>query len=357
MENATLNPALEAKSFVQELSFYPIMFQAAYTLKKVGILEYMHSKRRTANPSVTPEEVNAELGVPRYGVKLLLDTALSMDLVSVEDLDHYTLTAKGVMLLLDKQTEVNMNFVNDVCYVGMFKLPESIQNEKPEGLKHFGEWPTIYEGLRHLPQDVRKSWFEFDHYYSDGAFPLALEKVFAHKPKHLVDVGGNTGKWSIMCCQHDPEVRITIADLPGQLEDAKKNVAANGFGERVSMFETNVLKDDFPFPEGPDAIWMSQFLDCFSEDEIVRILSNAAKHMAPHTRLHILETYWDHQEHPSSTYCLQGTSLYFTALANGNSKMYHSQEMKACIKRAGLKLEGEGERVGDFHTLFTCRSV
>ena len=27
-----------------------------------------------------------------------------------------------------------------------------------------------------------------------------------------------------------------------------------------------------PFPKGYDAIWMSQFLDCFSEEEIVSIL-------------------------------------------------------------------------------------
>ena len=50
--------------------------------------------------------------------------------------------------------------------------------------------------LAQLPDQVQKSWFEFDHYYSDNAFPEVLPIVFANKPKRLLDVGGNTGKTS-----------------------------------------------------------------------------------------------------------------------------------------------------------------
>ncbi len=347
--------AEDAKAAVQELSFYPIMFQAAYALKKLGILEYLRSKRREKKQGILASEISEQLDIPTYGVKVLLDTALSLDLAVASEDFEYSITAKGVMLLLDKQTEVNMDFVQDVCYQGMFDLTRSIQEHKPVGLKHFGEWPTIYEGLKHLPENVRKSWFAFDHFYSDNAFRYALPIVFNSKPKVLVDVGGNTGKWSIECCQYNEDVNMIIVDLPGQLQDAKKNVASKGFEDRVELFETNVLKDGFSFPENADAIWMSQFLDCFSEKEITHILSNVRKHMHADTKLHILETYWDRQDHPSSTYCLQGTSLYFTALANGNSKMYHSKELLTCIEKAGLKVVEDVDHIGEFHTMFICQ--
>ena len=34
--------------------------------------------------------------------------------------------------------------------------------------------------------------------------------------------------------------------------------------------------------------------------------------------------------------------LYFAALANGNSKMYRSDEMRTCVQRAGLRIERDG---------------
>ncbi len=39
----------------------------------------------------------------------------------------------------------------------MFYLEDSIKKEKPEGLKVFGNWPTIYHGLSELPDQVKKN--------------------------------------------------------------------------------------------------------------------------------------------------------------------------------------------------------
>src|SRR5690606_11287129 len=136
-------------------------------------------------------------------------------------------------ILRDDLTRVNINFIKDVCYLGLDCLKESIVSGKPEGLKVFGEWPTIYEGLSQLPQQARKSWLEFDHYYSDRVFDLALPIVFATKPKMLFDIGGNTGKWTLKCLDYDPEVHVTIVDLPGQIAMAKETFASHPHAARL----------------------------------------------------------------------------------------------------------------------------
>ena len=100
---------------------------------------------------------------------------------------------------------------------------------------------------------------------------------------------------------------------------------------------------------------MSQFLDCFSKVEIVHILNEAQNGLAPGGSIFILETYWDRQKFEISAFCLQQTSLYFTAIANGNSKMYHSDEMKECITKAGLTVDLEMDNLGISHTLFRCK--
>jgi len=127
-------------------------------------------------------------------------------------------------MLSDELTRVNMDFTHDVNYNGMMHLEDSIKNGKPEGLKVFGNWATVYEALSELPLEVRKSWFAFDHYYSDYAFPEVLPHIFKSKPKKILDVGGNTGKFSIYCAQNNNDVHMTILDLPGQVKDAEVKI-------------------------------------------------------------------------------------------------------------------------------------
>lgn len=343
--------AVEAKLEAQKIAFAPVIFQAVIAMRDLGILQVLWDKR---NSGATAEDISSTTGITRYGVKTLLEIGLSYGVARLVD-DIYHITKTGYFLINDEMTRVNINFINDVCYKGFFDLKEAIKTGKPEGLKVFGDWDTIYEGLSQLPSDVQTSWFEFDHYYSDIAFPTILPLLFEKPLKKLLDVGGNTGKWAIASTKFDPEVEVTMVDLPGQIAKAKERVAEAGVADRVNYHVANVLHPDSQLPEGADAIWMSQFLDCFSEPEITGILQKAAKVMQPDTSLFILETYWDRQRFEAASLCLHGTSLYFTALANGNSKMYHSEEMKACVTEAGLKVVRQVDGIGTGHTLIECK--
>ncbi len=346
-------PALEAKMEAQKLAFAPLMFQAAKALRDLGILERLKEGK---GEGVSAAVVAADLEIPEYGVKVLLDAGLSIGIVMLQD-EKYILTKTGFFILTDTMTRVNMDFVNDVCYKPAFWLEESVRKGTPEGLKEFGDWPTVYEGLSELPDKVQESWFNFDHYYSDLVFPEALPIVFDNAPGKILDVGGNTGKWAIQCCRFDEQVKVTIVDLPGQLNVAYSHIRAQGLKDRIDGYEMNVLDPDGSFPKGYDVIWMSQFLDCFAEDEILRILEKAKEAMDKGSCLYILETYWDRQKYEASTYSLNATSLYFTCVANGNSRMYHSEDMKALISRSGLYVEKEFELLGVSHSLYRCRKA
>lgn len=343
--------ALQAKFDAQKIAFGPIVFQATIAMRDLGILEMLYNSKESG---ITAQAITDKLGISLYGVKTLLEMGLSSEIVRLVD-DHYFITKTGFFLLKDELTRVNINFVNDVCYKGMFDLKTAITDQKPTGLKVFGDWNTIYEGLSSLPADVQTSWFEFDHFYSDVAFPRVLPLVFSKPVKNLLDVGGNTGKWAIQATRYNPDVHVTMVDLPGQLAKAEKNIEAAGLQGRVSFHTTNLLSDEAQLPGGADAIWMSQFLDCFSQPEITSILSRAAKAMSAETSLYILETYWDRQRFEAGAFSLHATSLYFTCLANGNSKMYHSDEMKECVGNAGLKVVNQIDDIGIGHTLLECK--
>lgn len=343
--------ALQAKFDAQKIAFAPIVFQASKSLLELGILEEVFQHRREG---ISAAAIAEELELPEYGVRVLLEVGLSSGLVFLTD-DRFSITKTGYYLLKDEMTRVNLNFVDKVCYQGMSSLSEAIRQQKPAGLAVLGGWNTIYEGLASLPADVQQSWFEFDHYYSDVAFPEVAPIVLADDPKHMLDIGGNTGKWAIFCAEYNPNMSITMVDLPGQLDKARVNVEAAGHVGRVSYHPTNLLEDKSPLPSDADVIWMSQFLDCFSPPEITDILRRVKTAMNAGTTVHILETFWDLQRFEAAAFTLHNTSLYFTCLANGNSKMYHSHEFMACIDAAGLDVVDQVNDIGMGHTLLSCR--
>ena len=342
--------ASEAQRIAQEIAFAPIVFQVSRLMVKFGIFELLANHR----DGMTLEEISNEKKLSIYAAQVLLESSLSIGTVLIND-NRYTLSKIGWFLLNDDMARVNMDFNHDVNYLGLFNLEESLLNGKPEGLKVFGEWPTIYEGLSQLPEDVQKSWFGFDHFYSDNSFAQALEVVFANKPKTLLDVGGNTGRWATKCVEHDKDVNVTIMDLPQQLDLMRKQTEGMIGADRIHGHGCNLLDKNVPFPAGFDTIWMSQFLDCFSEEEVTSILTRAAESMKDSSYLYIMETFWDRQKFETAAYCLTQTSLYFTAMANGNSKMYHSDDMTRCVETAGLEVVKIYDGLGLGHSIMICK--
>lgn len=341
---------LDAKFEAQKIAFGPIVFQATRVLRDKGVLIFLQKKRKEG---ADIPALHKALNISEYGLGVLLEMALVAGIVSKGEGEKYTLTKVGYFLASDQLTKVNMDFVHDVCYKGFFHLEEAIDKGVPSGLKELGDWPTLYEGLSKMEPKVRDSWLSFDHYYSDISFPEALSIIFRNNPKSLLDVGGNTGKFSIKCCEFNQDVHVTIVDLPAQIAMATRNIEMHKMDDRIDYFPLNMLHPDKPLPIA-EVIWMSQFLDCFSEAEIVSILKHAIKSMTSETKLIIMETFWDNQKYPAAMFSLAATSVYFTAIANGNSKMYGIQRFIALIEKAGMVVTNEIFPIGVCHTLLIC---
>ncbi|MBR5038217.1 MAG: methyltransferase domain-containing protein [Prevotella sp.] len=346
--------ARDAQRLAEYIAFGPIIFQVSRLMVKFGILELL----RNSNGGMTVEEVAKKTELSEYAVKCLLEASLTIGTVLVDkDTNRYTLSKTGWFLINDPATQVNIDFNHDVNYLGFFHLEEALKEGRPAGLKALGDWPTIYEGLSQLKPQVQRSWFNFDHFYSDSSFDQALEIVFAQKPRTLLDVGGNTGRWAMRCVNHDEEVEVTILDLPQQIDMMRRATRGLPGALRIHGIGMNLLdpNNQFPTDQHYDAIWMSQFLDCFSEEEVVSILSRAAKIMDKESRLYIMETLWDRQKYEPAAFCLTQISLYFTAMANGNSKMFHSDDLIRLIHKAGLEVETIHDYLGQGHSIIELK--
>ena len=350
-------PASEAQRLAEFIVWGPIVFQASRLMVKFGILEIIQDSKE----GLTRAEVVDKTALSDYAVKCLLEASLSIGLIILDmQTDRYSISKTGWFLLNDEATRINLDFNHYVNYAGMFDLEKALLEGRPAGLKHIGDWPTLYEGLSEFPDDIQRSWLAFDHFYSDGSFPEALEIVFGkHKVSSLYDVGGNTGKWALKCVQHDKNVHVTVLDLPQQLKMMRESTCGKAGADRITGYGINLLDKNAAFPKSnnaPDAIWMSQFLDCFSMEEITGILSRAKEVMDENTCLYIMETLWDRQKFEPAALCLTMTSLYFTDIANGNSKMYNTEDISECIENAGLGIESIHDQLGLGHSIIVCKT-
>ena len=350
-ESIAFDPAhlrgLPARFEAQKIAFGPVVFQCARVAWKSGLLAQIE---RADKAGATVAELSCVSKLSDYAISVVLETALSAGIVKRSD-GRYTLTRVGDNILHDDLTQINIDYIHDVCYQGLFVLDAALREEKPRGLAALGDWPTIYEGLSELPEPARTSWFNFDHHYSDSAFSSALVHVFSHKPRRLMDIGANTGKWSLQCLQYDPDLEMTLLDLPIQLARAQATLENAGVIDRADLHPINILDFDAPFPGNMDAVWMSQFLTCFSIDAIGHIFRRASACLEYGGSVWVLDTFWDRQKYDIARYCLINTSPYFTAIASGNSKMYESKAIVKCAENNGLRLVDVVDDLGICHSL------
>lgn len=343
---------IEALNKAQRIAFGPILFQAVRSGIATGFLKHI------ADDPCSEAEAAHACSLTPYATGVLTDVLVSGDVLAKAEDGTLSLTKTGQCLLFDEMTRVNFNFTADVCYRGMDHLTEALVEGRPAGLKELGDWPTIYPAISELPEPARTSWFAFDHYYSDRYFAmLAAELQQRLHPAVLFDVGGNTGKFAAACLNAMPQARVTLIDLPQQCKTARAALAASPDAERFCAAEVDwLVPESMPATNGKaDVIWMSQFLDCFSPNEAVSILTRCKTLLSPNGRFAVLECLVDGQPFAAANFSLAAVSLYFTAMANGNSRFYRRADLEAIFKKAGLDIEYRRDGVGVSHTLYILK--
>lgn len=347
--------AYDALKTAQIYALAPFIFQLVNAMKKSGVLAALCGLLK--DQSVTKDELAAITGMSPYSVSVMMDCAESADLV-IRSGKVYAPTKIARYLCDDPMSNVNFAFSSEVCYGGLSKLHESFVSGKPEGLKEFSQTEeTIYPILKDLPKSAKDAWFGFDHFYSDRTFSHLLKKIFAaeNKPKHICDIGGNTGKFARAAASFDKHVLVTIVDLPAQCETAELLCRETEAADRIRYCPADILNADTALPNDCDFWLMSQFLDCFDEQKISSILQKVRTSMPDGAVLAIYETFADRQRNDIASMVVDLTSLYFTAFANGYSRMYRYDDFMRIVDNSGFKVDSCEDFIGMGHTLLLVR--
>lgn len=225
-------------------------------------------------------------------------TALADGPLSARDLSAATGVAENRMAtLLSALAGLGLVVTADVGWANAPAAQQYLVEGAPEA---FGDYyrlqidELIYPMLQHLTAGVRgdvqglapglaadqmadphraERFSRAQHAGSSGPATVLARRIDLQHSRHLLDVAGGTGAFTIQLCQTHPELRATIVDFPNVVALARQYVRDAGLEDRVQFIEGNAM--DVPWPEA-DVVLMSYLLSAVAGDDIPLLLGRAA---------------------------------------------------------------------------------
>ncbi len=118
--------------------------------------------------------------------------------------------------------------------------------------------------------------------------PNADKVIRAIQPlqfRHVLDIGGASGTWTMAFLHACPSAQGTLFDLPHVIPMARERLATSGMGERVKLVPGNFTSD--PLPSGADLAWVSAIVHQNSRAQNRALFSKVHTALVPGGRIAI----------------------------------------------------------------------
>jgi precorrin-6B methylase 2 len=116
--------------------------------------------------------------------------------------------------------------------------------------------------------------------------PVAGEVIQAVQPlrfKHLLDIGGASGTWTLAFLRACPTAQATLFDLPHVIPMAERRLAAAGLSGRVRLVPGDFYTD--ALPPGADLAWVSAIVHQNSREQNRALFAKVFEALAPGGRI------------------------------------------------------------------------
>ena len=227
----------------------------------------------TSTP-LSATELARVLGCNERGLAILLDALAALGLLEKSG-DRYALapgleallTADGpqsILAMTQHQAHCLRNWVQLASVVKSGRPAPAIPSVRGET----GEQEAFIGGMHNI------------------SAPVAGQVIQAVQPlqfKHLLDIGGASGTWTIAFLGACPSAQATLFDLPHVIPMARRRLAAAGLSERVRLVPGDFYTD--ALPPGADLAWVSAIVHQNSREQNRALFAKVFEALAPDGRI------------------------------------------------------------------------
>ncbi len=125
--------------------------------------------------------------------------------------------------------------------------------------------------------------------------------------RHLVDVGGANGPFSVSALLRTPALRATVFDLPHVAPHLARSRDAYGLGERLRFAPGDFFRDELP--EG-DQLAFGYVLSDWDDDTCATLLRKARRACAPGGRVLVMDRLFDDDGHRPLATAVMNLSMH-----------------------------------------------
>jgi hypothetical protein len=233
--------------------------------------------RRGANTEAALADAT---GLRSVDVDRLVTCCLSMDLLrwadqesgrleNAPDVDHYLV--KGERSYAGPWMHFTRPNVAD-----WFRMTELMREGQPTRL-------GMYDEL--TPEKARK-YHAATSSIGFGAARRFVRTVDLSGRRHLLDLGGGSGAYSICAVEAFDGLRATVLDLPPVIEATKDYIATHDVADRVDTHGADFTRGEFPGP--CDVVVMASNLPIYDGEVIAGVVARAFRALEPGGEMHLI---------------------------------------------------------------------
>jgi len=281
---------------------------------------------------LSADEVADQLRADRRATAILLDAVAALDLLEKQD-HRYRLPDELLPLLSEEGKDNILPMVRHRMNVlrGWSQLAWVTRAGIP------GPRQSSIGG----PAGDREAFIAAMHTYSGPVADELVARLGPPKFKHLLDVGGASGTWTLAFLHAVGGAKATIFDLPDALIQARQRIVRTEFAERINFAPGDFYVDDLPV--GADYAWVSAIVHQHSREHNRDLFAKVYAALEPGGQIAIRDIVMK----PSRTEPLQGAMFAINMLVHTDTGgTFTMDELAEDLQAAGFvepRLEVEDE--------------
>ncbi len=277
----------------------------------------LHLFTLLAPAPLTAPEVAAKLNADLPALQILLDALCAMGLLQKQQAGYRTDPSASDLLVDGKPRSILPMVLHRVnLWTRWSALTRIVAGPQPEK-RTDDAWLRSFIGAMHVV----------------GA-PLAariVSTVDARASRHMLDVGGASGTYTLAFLQAVPEMRATLFDRPEVIPIARERIELAGEQDRVELIGGDFYHD--PLPAGHDFVFVSAIIHQNSPRQNVDLFRKAFAALESGGRIVVR----DHVLNAERTQPAAGALFAVNMLvARNGGNSYTFDEIRAALETAGF---------------------